>query len=95
MKIIEDIYMRLLANPSKIKPEKPKVIKIDYLALYLRNKFDNLDKKIIEDIKISVINYIDTIDIDYLIVKDTLNKIIQSIINEGIIEEINSTILER
>jgi hypothetical protein len=65
------------------------------LTLYLQKKFDNIDKIIVEDIKISVNNYIDTIDIDYIIIKYTLDNIIQDIINEGIIEEINSTILER
>jgi hypothetical protein len=96
MRTGEDIYMRLLANPNKLKKkENPKVIKIDHLTLYLQKKFDNIDKIIVEDIKISVNNYIDTIDIDYIIIKYTLDNIIQDIINEGIIEEINSTILER
>ena len=96
MKNREDIYMRLLANPDKLKKkENPKVIKIDHLTLYLHKKFDYIDKIIIEDIKKSVNNYIDTIDIDYLIIKYILDNIIQDIINEGIIEEINSTILER
>jgi len=69
----------LLANPYKIS-KKNDNIKIDYLDIYIRNKFHNIEPTNFILLYNNIDNYINNINIDILIIKDVLDDIINKII---------------
>ena len=69
----------LLANPYKIS-NKNDNIEIDYLDIYIRNKFHNIEPTNFKLLYNNIDNYINNINIDILIIKDVLENIINKII---------------
>jgi len=74
---MDDHLFGLMANPNKVKYTN-NYKKINYLELYLHNKFDNLDTKSVK----YLYDYIDAIDIDKIIIKSVLEEIIDECINK-------------
>ena len=77
MNDIEPLF-RLIANPSKIKKVKKNYKENEYLKLYLNNKY-KIDIKTLVFLTEYVENYIETIDIDKIIIKSIVEEIINSL----------------
>ena len=69
----------LIANPDKFKYKK--TADINYLEMYITNKFTNYNKDIIYDIYNDVNFYINSIDLVKYEIKNILDDIIYQIIN--------------
>ena len=77
MNDIEPLF-RLIANPSKIKKVKKNYKENEYLKLYLNNKY-KIDIKTLVFLTEYVENFIETIDIDKIIIKSIVEEIINSL----------------
>jgi len=78
---IEPLF-RLIANPSKIKKVKKNYKENEYLKLYLNNKY-KIDIKTLVFLTGYVENFIETIDIDKIIIKSVVEEIIDKLYIEN------------
>ena len=74
---IEPLF-RLIANPSKIKRVKQNYKENEYLKMYLNNKY-KIDIKTLNFLTKYVEDFIETIDIDKIIIKSVIEEIINSL----------------
>ena len=74
---IEPLF-RLIANPSKIKRVKQNYKENEYLKMYLNNKY-KIDIKTLNFLTKYVEDFIETIDIDKIIIKSVIEEIIDSL----------------
>ena len=74
---IEPLF-RLIANPSKIKRVKQNYKENEYLKMYLNNKY-KIDIKTLNFLTKYVEDFIETIDIDEIIIKSVIEEIIDSL----------------
>jgi len=77
---MDDHLFGLMANPNKVKYTN-NYKKMNYLEMYLQNKFDNLDTKSIKYLYNHIDKYIDNIDIDKVVIITILEGIIDECIN--------------
>ena len=70
--------LRLIANPSKIKKVKQNYKENEYLKMYLNNKY-KIDIKTLNFLTGYVDNFIETIDIDKIIIKSIIEEIIDKL----------------
>ena len=77
MNDIEPLF-RLIANPSKIKKVKKNYKENEYLKLYLNNKY-KIDIKTLVFLTEYIENFIETINIDKIIIKSIVEEIINSL----------------
>ena len=70
--------LRLIANPSKIKRVKQNYKENEYLKMYLNNKY-KIDIKTLNFLTKYVEDFIETIDIDEIIIKSVIEEIIDSL----------------
>ena len=70
--------LRLIANPSKIKRVKQNYKENEYLKMYLNNKY-KIDIKTLNFLTKYVEDFIETIDIDKIIIKSVIEEIIDSL----------------
>ena len=77
----DEYYFNLICNKNIISNNNYK--ELNYLKEYIKKKFELSDKYIVDLIYINIDNYINTIDIDTIIVKEILNNIIDNIILNG------------
>ena len=75
---IEPLF-RLIANPSKIKRVKQNYKENEYLKMYLNNKY-KIDIKTLNFLTKYIEDFIETIDIDKIIIKSVVEEIIDKII---------------
>ena len=74
---IEPLF-RLIANPSKIKRVKKNYKENEYLKMYLNNKY-KIDIKTLTFLTGYVENFVETIDIDKIIIKSVVEEIIDKL----------------
>ena len=79
---MDDITLRLIANPTNFKKKKY-FIKNEYLKLYLNGVFKT-DNNTINNLIIYIENIIKNIDLDTFIVNEKLQDIISKIENENV-----------
>ena len=77
---MDDITLRLIANPTKLRKTKF-YVKNEYLKLYLNDIFKT-DNTTINNLIIYIENIIKNIDLDTFIVNEKLQDIILKIENE-------------
>tara|TARA_B100001123_G_C14819385_1_gene831555 strand:+ start:136 stop:390 length:255 start_codon:yes stop_codon:yes gene_type:complete len=78
---IEPLF-RLIANPLKIKRVKQNYKENEYLKMYLNNKY-KIDIKTLNFLTGYVDNFIETIDIDKIIIKSVVEEIIDKLYIEN------------
>ena len=71
---IEPLF-RLIANPSKIKRVKQNYKENEYLKMYLNNKY-KIDIKTLIFLTKYIEDFIETIDIDKIIIKSIIEEVI-------------------
>jgi len=74
---IEPLF-RLIANPSKIKKVKQNYKENEYLKMYLNNKY-KIDIKTLNFLTKYIEDFIETIDIDKIIIKSIIEEIIDKL----------------
>ena len=74
---IEPLF-RLIANPSKIKRVKQNYKENEYLKMYLNNKY-KIDIKTLNFLTKYIEDFIETIDIDKIIIKSVIEEIINKL----------------
>ena len=74
---IEPLF-RLIANPSKIKRVKQNYKENEYLKMYLNNKY-KIDIKTLNFLTKYIEDFIETIDIDKIIIKSVVEEIIDKL----------------
>jgi len=74
---IEPLF-RLIANPSKIKRVKQNYKENEYLKMYLNNKY-KIDIKTLNFLTKYIEDFIETIDIDKIIIKSIIEEIIDKL----------------
>lgn len=79
----DEYYFNLICNKNIISNNNSNYKDLNYLKEYIKKKFELSDKYIVDLIYINIDNYINTIDIDTIIVKEILNNIIDNIILNG------------
>ena len=77
---MDDDYLRLMANPYKIKHIPQEVPKIDLLKDYISNKFVQYDNRIIEELYLDINNYVNSIYVDDLEIKYILDDLIECVL---------------
>ena len=77
---MEDDYLRLMANPYKIKHIPKELPKIDLLQNYISDKFVQYDERILKKIYIDIDNYVNSINVDYLEIKYILDDLIDCVL---------------
>ena len=77
---MDDDYLRLMANPYKIRHIPQEVPKIDLLKDYISNKFVQYDDRIIEELYLDINNYVNSINVDDLEIKYILDDLIECIL---------------
>ena len=70
--------LRLIANPSKIKRVKQNYKENEYLKMYLNNKY-KIDIKTLNFLTKYIEDFIETIDIDKIIIKSIIEEIIDKL----------------
>ena len=70
--------LRLIANPSKIKRVKHNYKENEYLKMYLNNKY-KIDIKTLNFLTKYIEDFIETIDIDKIIIKSIIEEIIDKL----------------
>ena len=70
--------LRLIANPSKIKRVKQNYKENEYLKMYLNNKY-KIDIKTLNFLTKYIEDFIETIDIDKIIIKSVVEEIIDKL----------------
>ena len=70
--------LRLIANPSKIKKVKQNYKENEYLKMYLNNKY-KIDIKTLNFLTKYIEDFIETIDIDKIIIKSVVEEIIDKL----------------
>ena len=70
--------LRLIANPSKIKKVKQNYKENEYLKMYLNNKY-KIDIKTLNFLTKYIEDFIETIDIDKIIIKSIIEEIIDKL----------------
>ena len=70
--------LRLIANPSKIKRVKQNYKENEYLKMYLNNKY-KIDIKTLNFLTKYIEDFIETIDIDKIIIKSVIEEIIDKL----------------
>ena len=73
-------YLKLMANPYKIKHIPKELPKINLLRDYISNKFVKYDDRIIEKLYIDINNYVDSIKVDDLEIKYILDDLIECVL---------------
>jgi hypothetical protein len=73
---MDNDYLRLMANPYKIKHKLKEIPKKDLLQDYISDKFVKYDHRIIEELYIDINNYVNSINIDDLEIKYLLDDLI-------------------
>ena len=77
---MDNNYLKLMANPYKIKYIPQELPKINLLRDYISNKFVKYDDRIIEELYIDINNYVDSIKVDDLEIKYILHDIIECVL---------------
>ena len=77
---MDDDYLRLMANPYKIKHIPKELPKIDLLQNYISDKFVQYDDRIIEELYLDIDNYVKSINIDDLEIKYILDDLIKCVL---------------
>lgn len=77
---MEDDYLRLMANPYKIKHIPKELPKIDLLQNYISDKFVQYDERILKKIYIDIDNYVNSINVDDLEIKYILDDLIDCVL---------------
>lgn len=77
---MEDDYLRLMANPYKIKHIPKELPKIDLLQNYISDKFVQYDERILKKIYIDIDNYVNSINVDDLEIKYLLDDLIDCVL---------------
>ena len=77
---MEDDYLRLMANPYKIKHIPKELPKIDLLQNYISDKFIQYDDRIIKGLYLDINNYVNSINVDDLEIKYILNDLIDCVL---------------
>lgn len=77
---MDDDYLRLMANPYKIKHVPQELPKIDLLKDYISNKFVQYDDRIIEELYLDINNYVNSINVDDLEIKYILDDLIECVL---------------
>ena len=77
---MEDDYLRLMANPYKIKHVPQELPKIDLLKDYISDKFVQYDHRIIEELYLDIDNYVNSINVDELEIKYILDDLIECVL---------------
>ena len=77
---MDDDYLRLMANPYKIRHIPQEVPKIDLLKDYISNKFVQYDDRIIEELYLDINNYVNSINVDDLEIKYILDDLIECVL---------------
>ena len=77
---MDEDYLRLMANPYRIKHIPQELPKIDLLRNYIVHKFIKYDEKMIDELYINIDNYVNSIDIDTLEIKYILNELIECVL---------------
>ena len=77
---MDDDYLRLMANPYKIKHIPQEVPKIDLLKDYILDKFVQYDDRIIEELYLDINNYVNSINVDDLEIKYILDDLIECVL---------------
>ena len=73
-------YLRLMANPYKIKYTPKELPKIDLLKNYISDKFVQYDNRIIDELYFDINNYVNSINVDDLEIKYILDDLIECIL---------------
>lgn len=77
---MEDDYLRLMANPYKIKHIPKELPKIDLLQNYISDKFVQYDERILKKIYVNIDNYVNSINVDDLEIKYLLDDLIDCVL---------------
>ena len=77
---MEDDYLRLMANPYKIKYIPKELPTIDLLQNYISDKFVQYDDRIIEELYLDINNYVNSINVDDLEIKYILDDLIECVL---------------
>ena len=78
--VMDDDYLRLMANPYKIKHIPKELPKIDLLKDYILDKFVQYDDRIIEELYLDINNYVNSINVDDLEIKYILDDLIECVL---------------
>ena len=77
---MEDDYLRLMANPYKIKYIPKELPTIDLLQNYISDKFVQYDERILKKIYVNIDNYVNSINVDDLEIKYLLDDLIDCVL---------------